>query len=318
MEEFSVTHYPVLAKEIIDTYLDNFAQDRPLRFIDGTGGEGGHVLEVLNAFPTSEILVLDRDPIMLSRIESRIPDKKNITTKLLNYSELTSEDLKERGWENGLADGILLDLGISTFHIIESGRGFSFRGTEPLDMRLDQSLSGRENSAADLVNNYPAKELERIFYEFGEERWTKKIVERIIEKRKNNPIESNYDLAKIVESAIPRKFWPPKSHPAFRVFQALRIEVNQELEHLKKAVSQLPFLLNPKGIIQIISFHSLEDRIVKHEFRNIIQTKDDFRFIYKKPVLPSELEIEKNPPSRSAKLRAIQRSSDTKKYKAGK
>jgi 16S rRNA (cytosine1402-N4)-methyltransferase len=304
------THYPVMWKEIVDTVEKHFSKDIETHFLDGTGGEGGHVLKIKNAFPHSKILFLDRDPIMIQRALSRLDGYSNINSLCKNFSELEKNDLDTIGWKQG-CDSILLDLGISTFHITESGRGFSFRGNESLDMRMNPDISHHQITAAEILNTYSQRDLERIFYEYGEERWTKKIVERLIEKRKSSQMETNSDFAKLVESAIPRKFWPPKSHPSVRVFQALRIEVNQELKHLEIALKQLPFLLKPNGIFQVISFHSLEDRLVKHAFRNLIQTNNGFQFIYKKPLLPSEDEIINNPPSRSAKLRAICRSTDT-------
>ncbi|MCC5816245.1 MAG: 16S rRNA (cytosine(1402)-N(4))-methyltransferase RsmH [Leptospira sp.] len=304
-EEFHITHYPVMVREVLDTYLLNWSPESKLRFIDGTGGEGGHVEAVLKEFPNSEVLFLDRDSEMIERAETRLNHDPRAHSLELNFSDLTRHHLSELGWNDGV-DGILLDLGISIYHITDSGRGFSFRGTEDLDMRLSRDIRGRSISAFDVINTYPSKEIERIFYEYGEERWTKKIVERIVERRRTNPIRTNSELAKLVESSIPRKFWPPKNHPSLRVFQALRIEVNQELFHLKKAITDLPFLLKPGGIMQVISFHSLEDRIVKHGFRELVQ-QNDFTHLDKKPRLPSEEEIKTNPPSRSAKLRSLKK-----------
>lgn len=307
MSEFQITHYPVFHREIIEIYKTELRKKAPLQFLDGTGGEGGHMEAVLREFSDSEVLYLDRDKLMLKRAEERLGNaglKSRTIGKELNFSALGWDDLKEMGWENGF-DGILLDLGISTYHLTDSGRGFSFRGEEDLDMRLDGDIS-RQKSAQDIVNQYSLKDLEYIFYTYGEERWTKKIVERILERRRKELIRTNRDLAKIVESAIPRKFWPPKSHPSFRVFQALRIEVNQELKHLESSIIKLPQFLKPGGVMQVISFHSLEDRIVKLGFRRMVQ-EEAFSFILKKPLLPGDLELEENPPSRSAKLRAIKK-----------
>lgn len=306
--EFHITHYPVFYREIVETLKSIYPTEGIYRFVDGTGGEGGHVEAVLQAFPNSEILFLDRDPNMIERAYQRLGKRDSLHSLAINYSKLNQDHLAELGWEDGV-DGILLDLGISIYHITDSGRGFSFRGEEILDMRLD---GGSSLTAASIVNGYSSKDLEKIFYEYGEERWTKKIVERILERRKKDPIETNKDLAKIIESAIPRKFWPPKAHPSTRVFQALRIEVNQELVHLEKAMLSLPKLLRENGIFQVISFHSLEDRIVKHRFRDLIQSDTGYCYIQKKAVLPTQEEISENPPSRSAKLRSIQRSNQTK------
>jgi 16S rRNA (cytosine1402-N4)-methyltransferase len=328
-ESFQPVHYPVMYREIIQVYREFLGEvtEGSLHFLDGTGGEAGHVLEVLRTFPNSKILFLDRDPEMLERANQRIQEsgilnfRDRVFSLRKNYSDLIWQDLVDLGFSEGL-DGILLDLGISTYHILESGRGFSFRGKESLDMRLDPSPSARQVSASEIVNSYPPKELERIFYEYGEERWTKKIVGRILEKRVHKSFDSNHDLAKLVEGTIPRKFWPPKSHPAVRVFQALRIEVNQELAHLEAAVRNLPKLLRMGGVMQVISFHSLEDRIVKHSFKDLVQTNSEpehfYQLLTKKPILPSESEIQENSPSRSAKLRVIQRVKEiSKKGKYG-
>ncbi len=298
-----MTHYPVMHREVLEIYRRFLKPEKKLRFLDGTAGEGGHAEKVLKAFPNSELLLIDRDEEMLERAKLRIGNNPQVFTRVKNFSELTKEDLSVLGWEDGF-DGVLLDLGISTYHIKESGRGFSYRGSENLDMRLTRSIWERNPSAYDVVNTYPAKELERIFYQYGEEKWTKKIVEKIAQRRRTNPIRTNAELAKLVESTIPRKFWPPKTHPSIRVFQAIRIEVNQELYHLEKGIRSLPFLLSPGGVFSVISFHSLEDRIVKHGFRTHV-TNGDFYLVTKKPILPLEDEVRENPPSRSAKLRCI-------------
>lgn len=314
---FQPTHYPVFYREILQTYKDHLTPDGEWTFLDGTGGEGGHVALVLGTFVRSRVVFLDRDPEMIERAWTRLEQNPRAQGHCVNYSEVDAEILQSLGCSEGF-DGILLDLGISTYHLKESGRGFTFRGQEALDMRLDGENSVRKTTAATVVNHATPKELERIFYEYGEERWTKKIVERIVERRKKNPLETNEDLAQLVEASIPRKFWPPKNHPALRVFQALRIEVNQELEHLSKALDSLPLFLRPGGVFQVISFHSLEDRIVKHSFRDTIQNDPNFEWIYKKPVLPSDEELAENPPSRSAKLRAIQRRKGPKNSKSRK
>lgn len=298
-------HYPVLYREILDILKSNFHTNNEFFFIDGTCGEGGHTLKIIESFPNSRSLCIDRDEEILFKARTLLQDFHNITWKVKNFSELSIEDLKEINCENGV-DCILLDLGISMYHLKESGRGFSFKGNESLDMRLNCSLETRSNSAYDIVNYYPAKELERIFIEYGEERWTKKIVEKIIERRKTNPIRTNTELAKLVESTIPRKFWPPSSHPSTRIFQAIRMEVNQELYHLSHSLTILPKLLRKNGLLMVISFHSLEDRIVKHKFRDYCQM-EEYQILTKKPILPNKDEIKENRASRSAKLRVLQK-----------
>lgn len=298
-------HYPVLYREILDILKNNFHTNDEFFFIDGTCGEGGHTLKIIESFPNSRSLCIDMDEEILIKAKTFLSDFHNITWKVKNFSELSIEDLKEINCENGV-DCILLDLGISMYHLKESGRGFSFKGNESLDMRLNCSLETRSNSAYDIVNYYPAKELERIFIEYGEERWTKKIVEKIIERRKTNPIRTNTELAKLVESTIPRKFWPPSSHPSTRIFQAIRMEVNQELYHLSHSLTILPKLLRKNGLLMVISFHSLEDRIVKHKFRDYCQM-EEYQILTKKPILPNKDEIKENRASRSAKLRVLQK-----------
>ncbi len=289
-----------MPEEII-SYFTELGRENEIRFIDGTAGEGGHTQILLEHFPNSKVLLNDRDSIMLERASERL--KKYLDRVFLregNFSEILSKDIEE-AFQTQKVNGILLDLGISTFHLIGRERGFSFKTNENLDMRLDES--GRL-TAFDVVNKYKAEKLSQIFREYGEENWTKKIVEKIVLVRRKKPIQTTQELAKIVESVIPRKFWPDKTHPSFRIFQAIRIEVNDELGHIKKGLEALLNLLDKDGIFCVISFHSLEDRIVKQVFRE--KSKDGkFEILTKKPILPKEEEIKQNPSSRSAKLRVI-------------
>ncbi|HMV45089.1 MAG TPA: 16S rRNA (cytosine(1402)-N(4))-methyltransferase RsmH [Leptospiraceae bacterium] len=300
MTDFQLTHVSVMPEEII-SYFTELGRENEIRFIDGTAGEGGHTQILLEHFPNSKVLLNDRDSIMLERASERL--KKYLDRVFLregNFSEILSKDIEE-AFQTQKVNGILLDLGISTFHLIGRERGFSFKTNENLDMRLDES--GRL-TAFDVVNKYKAEKLSQIFREYGEENWTKKIVEKIVLVRRKKPIQTTQELAKIVESVIPRKFWPDKTHPSFRIFQAIRIEVNDELGHIKKGLEALLNLLDKDGIFCVISFHSLEDRIVKQVFRE--KSKDGkFEILTKKPILPKEEEIKQNPSSRSAKLRVI-------------
>ncbi|EPG76405.1 16S rRNA (cytosine(1402)-N(4))-methyltransferase [Leptospira fainei serovar Hurstbridge str. BUT 6] len=294
-------HYSVLYREILSFFLDVFAPDQEILFLDGTAGEGGHSLLLLENFPRANIILLDRDSVMLSRAKARLEGFHDRTHFIeANFSEVDGEFLREAGIGRQ-PDGILLDLGISTFHLLHAGRGFSFRENEPLDMRL--SASGGI-SAEDVINTYPDKALSKIFYEYGEERWTKKIVEAVLERRRHGRISYTGELAQLISRVIPRKFWPPGRHPATRVFQALRIEVNQELLHIEFGLSKLLEVLAPGGRFQVISFHSLEDRIVKNKFRDYARLSDA-KVVTKKPVLPGEEEMRENNASRSAKLRVI-------------
>ncbi|RHX80966.1 16S rRNA (cytosine(1402)-N(4))-methyltransferase [Leptospira yasudae] len=305
-------HYSVQGKEILQIFAENFSKEDPVLFLDGTAGEGGHSLLFLKEFPNSKVILCDRDPVMLSRAMARIDEFKSRVIPIeTNFSEIDSSLLQSHGVAEA-PQGILLDLGISTFHLFHSGRGFSFREAEPLDMRLSPSAG---LSAEDVLNTYSKDKLMHIFYTYGEERWSKKIAEVIVDRRKQNSISSTSELADLVSKIIPRKFWPPGRHPATRIFQALRIEVNQELAHIEKGLDSLLHLLRLGGVIQVISFHSLEDRIVKNAFRDYAK-QNGFTLLTKKPILPSEEETKENPASRSAKLRVLRKTKSVdKKYR---
>ncbi|TGL82117.1 16S rRNA (cytosine(1402)-N(4))-methyltransferase RsmH [Leptospira yasudae] len=305
-------HYSVQGKEILQIFTENFSKEDPVLFLDGTAGEGGHSLLFLKEFPNSKVILCDRDPVMLSRAMARIDEFKSRVIPIeTNFSEIDSSLLQSHGVAEA-PQGILLDLGISTFHLFHSGRGFSFREAEPLDMRLSPSAG---LSAEDVLNTYSKDKLMHIFYTYGEERWSKKIAEVIVDRRKQNSISYTSELADLVSKIIPRKFWPPGRHPATRIFQALRIEVNQELAHIEKGLDSLLHLLRLGGVIQVISFHSLEDRIVKNAFRDYAK-QNGFTLLTKKPILPSEEETKENPASRSAKLRVLRKTKSVdKKYR---
>ncbi|AXR59533.1 16S rRNA (cytosine(1402)-N(4))-methyltransferase RsmH [Leptospira mayottensis] len=305
-------HYSVQGNDILQIFAENFHKEDPVLFLDGTAGEGGHSLLFLKGFPNSKVILCDRDPVMLSRALARLVDfKERVVSIQTNFSEIDSNLLSLHGISDS-PQGILLDLGISTFHLFHSGRGFSFREAEPLDMRLTPNEG---LNAEDVINTYSKDKLMHIFYTYGEERWSKKIAEVIVERRKQNSISYTSELANLVSKIIPRKFWPPGRHPATRIFQALRIEVNQELNHIEKGLDSLLNLLRPEGVIQVISFHSLEDRIVKNSLRDYAK-QNGFELLTKKPILPSEEETKENPASRSAKLRVLRKTKSTdKKYK---
>ncbi|EMJ82722.1 16S rRNA (cytosine(1402)-N(4))-methyltransferase RsmH [Leptospira borgpetersenii serovar Hardjo-bovis] len=305
-------HYSVQGNNILQIFTENFHKEDPVLFLDGTAGEGGHSLLFLKGFPNSKVILCDRDPVMLSRALARLVDfKERVVSIQTNFSEIDSNLLSSHGI-NDSPQGILLDLGISTFHLFHSGRGFSFKEAEPLDMRLTPNIG---INAEDVINTYSKDRLMHIFYTYGEERWSKKIAEVIVERRKQNLISYTSELADLISKIIPRKLWPPGRHPATRIFQALRIEVNQELTHIEKGLDSLLNLLRPEGVIQVISFHSLEDRIVKNSLRNYAK-QNGFELLTKKPILPSEEETKENPASRSAKLRVLRKTkSADKKYK---
>jgi len=282
-------HVPVLLNEIIE-YLD----PRPGQvFIDCTVGGGGHFKEIYKRIQSNgKILGIDFNKNAIDNLR-----KNNFENAVLAQGNF--KNLKQIAKENGFdkVDGILMDLGFSNIELEEGALGLSFQKDEPLDMRTD---SEAEISAEEIVNNWREEELVDIFSKFGEERFSKRIARAIVEARKKQKIETTFDLVDVIKNAIPSKFRYGKIHFATKVFQALRIAVNDELENLKKALGQAIEILNSEGRIAVISFHSGEDRIVKNFLRD---NKDKINILTKKPIIPSADEINKNPKSRSAKLR---------------
>jgi 16S rRNA (cytosine1402-N4)-methyltransferase len=310
-EEF--VHLPVMLEEVLALLTPRAGES----FLDGTLGGGGHARRILEASaPDGRLLGLDRDPTALRRAaEVLAPFGQRVVLRHRNFSE-ASEMLAELEWQG--VDGMLLDLGVSSFQLDESQRGFSFRSDAPLDMRMDQS-SGR--TAADIVNNLDAEDLTRIFREYGEERWAGRIARRIVRTRQESPLSTTRELAELVRDTVPGGRVPGRIHPATRVFQALRIEVNGELEHLHQGLSRAIDLLLPGGRLLVISFHSLEDRIVKQFFQEEIRTcicpprlpvcacnrKPRVELLTRKGVRATQEEIAMNPRARSAVLRGVRR-----------
>ena len=281
-------------------------------YLDGTLGAGGHAEGILKASaPRGRLLGLDLDPEALAIARQRLLDfQERAIIKQASY--LSAADiLAEIGWEK--VNGIVLDLGVSSMQIDRPGRGFSFLGEGPLDMRFNQD-SGR--NAADLVNNLGEEELANLIYQYGEERFSRRIARAIVASR---PIHTTQDLAALIKKAVPG--YESHIHPATRTFQALRIATNKELETLSEALPRLADCLAPAGRIAIISFHSLEDRIVKRFFK--LESQDcicppeqpvctcghtaSLKVLTKKPVRATEQEIQQNPRSRSAKLRVAEK-----------
>jgi len=293
-------HIPVLPKEVLQL-LSLSNTKTPTWILDATAGEGGHSKLLLESFPESQLILTDRDEVMLGRAMKNLEGYKRVFPFQMNFSDVDRSLLESVGCP-GL-DAILIDLGVSLFHFLHSGRGFTFKQEEPLDMRLEPQVGNQ--TAADVVNYSSILHLKKVFWDYGEERWALKIANNIVQTRQKKKFETNLDLAKVVETSIPRKFWPKESHPATKVFQALRIEVNEELMHAEKGIRQLATLLNPEGVMACISFHSLEDRIVKWVFRDL--QMDDYTILTKKPIIPDTDEIRSNRASRSAKLRGLQR-----------
>jgi len=290
-------HVPVLLEESLDFLLNDLSGS----YLDLTFGRGSHSQEILNRLsPSGRLFAVDRDLEAVSYGKDNITDKR-FEIFHANYSQI---DLLFSGQQ---FNGILLDLGTCSTHLDNHSRGFSFQGEGPLDMRMDTSQGF---SAASFLNESTEQEISDVIYKYGEEKASKKIAKAIVEFRNHTLIDSTSDLVKIIESVLKRT---GKKHPATKTFQAIRIHVNNELEHLEIALSKLSQLLNKKGVIAVISFHSLEDRIVKNFFKPNIQSlpkdipinnivKENFHCI-KKKVKPSAEEIKQNPRSRSAVMR---------------
>ncbi len=258
-------------------------------YLDATVGGGGHSLALLKTYPHIWLTVIDQDPQALAAAKGRLAEYlQQITVWQGNFSQFQPGSRRFAG--------IFADLGVSSPQFDQAERGFSFRHEAPLDMRMNP---GQAVTAADLVNTLSEKELANIFYELGEERFSRRIARRIVAQR---PMTTTTQLANLVAQAIPNR-GSQKIHPATRVFQALRIAVNQELDVLKSFLNLAPRWLEPGGRIAIISFHSLEDRIVKYAFRE----SPLLNVITKKPIIASPEELSRNPRARSAKLRIAQR-----------
>ncbi len=285
-------------------------------YLDGTLGGAGHARLVLEAAAESRLIGLDRDPAALAKAQEVLaPFDGRASLHHCTFAEAT-EVLAELGV--GGLDGMLLDLGVSSHQLDTAERGFSFQQEAPLDMRMDTT---RGITAAEVVNTAPVEELELIFKDYGEERFARRIARRIETVRVEREIETTLELAELVKSAVPRPRGPQRIHPATRVFQALRIHVNGELDQVREGVAAAIDLLNPGGRLVVISFHSLEDRIVKHLFRDeakgcicpprfpICQCGREprLKLLTRKWVRASDEELSANPRSRSAVLRAAER-----------
>lgn len=294
--EKSSWHVPVLAAEIIES----FSATGCAWFFDATLGDGGHTEALLTAFPESHVIACDVDHDAMRRAKSRLAQfGERVHMCHINYAQI---ERVMRDAHVAAFDGILADVGVSSLQVDDATRGLSFRKIGPLDMRMDRRL---KISAEDVVNNASETELAKIFWEFGEERKSRAIAKMIVTARSQQMITTTTALADLVARAVhaPRG---ARIHPATRVFQALRIAVNHELDNVQSFVRCAPRALAVNGQLAIISYHSLEDRIVKQGFRACALTKE-FALLTKKPREASACEIEKNPRARSAKLRILQR-----------
>lgn len=293
-----IFHYPVMYREIIEL-LD--IKNKKI-IVDCTAGLGSHALKFADIMmPDSYYIGIDKDEESLRIINDKL-NKLNIKFSLVNGDFANIDNiLKNLGILK--ADIFLFDLGISMYQLTNPERGFSFTKEGPLDMRMDRDSF---ISAYDLINNLSEFELENIFRKFGEERYSRRIAHRLIEKRREEPISSTTQLTQAILSAMPPAAFKYKIHPATRIFQALRIAVNRELEVLKTGLDKAVNLLDCGGRIGVISFHSLEDRIVKHTFKEF-DSRGILKIITKKPVTPGKEELEENIASRSGKLRVAEK-----------
>ena len=305
-------HKSVLLNECIENM--NIKQNGI--YVDGTLGGAGHSIEILKKLNnTGKLIGIDRDKDALKAAQSKLSSFKNVEYVHGNHDDI-KDILKKLDIEG--VDGILLDLGVSSYQLDEASRGFSYMNDAPLDMRMNKEDS---LTAFDVVNKYQKEELERIFRNYGEERFSKRIADAICEKRKEKEINTTLELVDIIKSAMPKASLKEKQHPAKRVFQAIRIEVNSELEPLKDTVIDSVMSLKKGGRLLIITFHSLEDKIVKHTYEElegrctcpssfpvcVCNFRSYGKIITKKPIISNEEELEDNPRARSAKLRIFER-----------
>lgn len=306
-------HESVLLKETVDGLM--IKPDGT--YVDGTLGGGGHSLEVCRRLGSKgSIIGIDQDAAAIEAAGIRLKDfKEKVTVVRSNYCGMKSK-LHELGIDK--VDGIMLDLGVSSYQLDTAERGFSYREDAPLDMRMD---TRQKMTARDIVNGYSETELYRVIRDYGEDKFAKNIAKHIVLARGKEPVDTTGKLAEIIKGAIPMKYQKKSGHPAKRTFQAIRIELNRELEVLRDSLDDMIELLNPQGRLCIITFHSLEDRIVKGAFRraeNPCTCPPDFpvcvcgnvskgRIVTKKPILPGKEEQEKNSRSKSAKLRIFER-----------
>ena len=303
MDEYK-KHYSVLKKESLD-YLTHSGELDSGIFAAMTFGAGGHTCSLAQMNPKYQVYSVDQDPDALKNGENKISKLSlNSQVKLhaMNFESFPA--YIEKNEKEIKFDGILLDLGVSSHHFDNGERGFSFRFEAELDMRMDKGNFGTQ-TAAELLNSLDEEEIADIFWTYGEERFSRKIAANIVEKRKEKPIVTTKDLEDIIFHTYPKKMRFGKTHPATRCFQALRIVVNRELEVLENIIPNAVSLLKSGGRLVIISFHSLEDRIVKHRFKFLAKEEKIVKILTKKPITPGEEELGENNRSRSAKLRVV-------------
>ena len=305
-------HKSVLLNEVIESL--NIKADG--YYVDGTLGGGGHALEVVKRLESGKLIGIDRDSDAIKAATQRLNDYIN-NVIIIRDNYVNIENILKR--ENiGKVDGIYIDLGVSSYQLDTAERGFTYRFDAPLDMRMDDR---NELKASDIVNDYSESELFHIIRDYGEDRFAKNIAKHIVEYRNKKRIETTFELVDIIKASIPMKIQVTGGHPAKRTFQAIRIELNKELEVLIDSLDVMIDLLKPGGRLSVITFHSLEDRIVKQAFKKaespcvcpkkfpvcVCGNKSKGRVITRKAILPSEEELEENSRSKSAKLRVFEK-----------
>ena len=306
-------HYSVLLSEC----LEGLAIRADGIYVDGTLGRGGHSAQILQRIPKGHLYAFDRDETAIKESKERLLSIASNFTLIHNQFSMLKEELSNRGIYQ--IDGMLLDLGVSSPQFDDGERGFSYRYDAPLDMRMDQS---QQKNAYDVVNSYDYHELVRIFYQYGEEKFAKQIARNIEKQRAIKPIATTFELVEVIKASLPAKVLNKKGHPAKKVFQAIRIEVNDELKEIETVLQDAMDMLSVGGRLCVISFQSLEDRIVKEAFHERSTPKKvdkripmlpqdietvDYRLVNRKPIIASEEELEENNRSHSAKLRIIER-----------
>ena len=285
-------------------------------YVDGTLGGGGHSYKLLSSNEKCRLIGIDQDKEAIAAAEKRLEAFQDRVTLVNNNFCRIKEVLKSL--HSDKIDGALLDLGVSSYQLDNASRGFSYMHNAPLDMRMNTD-GGK--SAYDVINSYSKEELSRIFFEYGEEKWSKRVAEFIAESREKKPVETTFELVSIIKAAIPAGARAEGGHPAKRIFQAVRIEVNNELGILEDSIRDFTEVLNKKGRLAVITFHSLEDRIVKKTFASLAEgcicpksfpvcvcgKNPAVKIITRKPILPDETETASNSRSKSAKLRVIEK-----------
>lgn len=299
---------------LFDETLDGLCLHSNGIYADGTLGGGGHSRGMFDRCSDIRLIGIDQDAEAINAASKRLAGC-NATFVNRNFSEI--KDILAQLNIDGI-DGAVLDLGVSSYQLDNGERGFSYMHDAPLDMRMDKR---KPKSAYDVINGYTTEDLTRIFYEYGEEKWSKRIAEFIAERREQSPVKTTGELVDIIKAAIPKKARMDGGHPAKRVFQAIRIEVNGELDILKQSIEDFVSVLNDGGRLAIITFHSLEDRIVKNTFAQLAKgcdcppefpvcvcgKKPLIKVVTRKPILPSDKELSENSRSKSAKLRIAER-----------